>query len=347
MNSKKWIQIVFISSFFSVVTVISLNFIIDPLWLYSYSHGFNCLQSGFDERLQKTIYLKNKLNISEIDTLLFGSSRVTYYNQEKIKNLKVFNYSFSNGTPDEFITYANYAKSIKKDKFDNIIVGLDFIGPAIDNNKQNQQNIKIIDEVNSKYQLIFKYISLDMLRHSIVNIKRSISGTTGPRSYNRMNIAKVDKVKESNVASITKNSLKTLYSDLVFNDSYYTNLKKFQESNKGTNFIVFTTPLSDPILKKIYTNEKLKREYIKWVKNITLIFDKIFFFTLPSDLSKDYNKKSIDGSHYYPETGELILNIILQKERINNYGVILSKDNINEYLKKLNEIDSRTLSIAK
>ena len=78
MNSKKWTKIFVIFSLTFIVIIGLVNYIVDPLWIFSHSNNFNKLQYGFNERLLKSSYIKHRENILDNkDTLLLGSSTAT------------------------------------------------------------------------------------------------------------------------------------------------------------------------------------------------------------------------------------------------------------------------------
>ena len=139
MNAKKWLKIWFGIIATAIPLIVGLNFFIDPMWFFPYSNKFNSLQVDFDERLQKSIKLKYNEDLENIDTLLLGSSRSTYYNQNKFGNLKVFNFAFSGAYPYEYKYFINYAKALKGDKFKNIILGLDFYGCGYKKKKKEKK----------------------------------------------------------------------------------------------------------------------------------------------------------------------------------------------------------------
>ena len=120
-------------------------YFMDPFWTFSHSHKFNSIQYASNEREQKSnlLYFRE----ANYDGLLLGSSRVTFLNQKDFDNIKVFNYSFSLATPEEYLKYVEFAKKQNKKDFEYIIIGLDFFG----SNKNIEKNANPDD--------IFKNIS--------------------------------------------------------------------------------------------------------------------------------------------------------------------------------------------
>lgn len=338
MNVKKWLKIWLYSMIISILSIVGFNYLIDPLWFFSHSHKLNTLQVGMNERLQKSIKLKYNKDLKNIDTLLMGSSRSTYYDENKFSNLKVFNFSFSNAYPDDYQSFINYAKALKGKEFKNIILGLDFFGSGT--NKTKQEKIDYLSNFDKNSSYIFSnYMSIDTLQYSFTNMIRSMTNSTGRRSYNRSNIVIVNKEDSEKVIKRAKKRSKTYWEKkkMEYNENYINILKDLKYQNQKSNFIVYTTPLSNPFLNIIYHNKELKEYYFKWIKDMVFVFDKIYFFTLKSELSKNYKNYSLDGDHYYPEAVENISKIISGEKSIKGFGFLITKDNINEFLVNLKE----------
>ena len=90
----------------SISTIASINYYMDPMWTFNHEHKFSDYQRARKERQQKSnaLYFRDK----KYDTLIFGSSRVTYMNQHTW-NENTFNYSVSDMQPNEYHEYLNFA----------------------------------------------------------------------------------------------------------------------------------------------------------------------------------------------------------------------------------------------
>jgi len=332
MNQKKWLKIWFSIVIIVIPFAVSLNFFIDPLWFFTHSHRLNTLQVDIDERLQKSIKLKYNENLNNIDTLLLGSSRSTYYNQNKFGNLKVFNFAFSSAEPYEYKYFINYGKSLKGKEFNNIILGLDFYGCGQTKEKNDKPDYLSDLERKPSY-VLSHYMSLDAMQYSLTNIFRSITNHAGGRSYNRSNVVIADKQDVKKVEKRAKSRSKTYWQSMaVYDKNYSAILQNLKDQNNKTNFIVYTTPLSQPFLSVLYNDKKLREYYFKWIKDMVLVFDKIYFFTLPSKLSENYAIYSKDGDHYYPDAAQNISRIISGQQDIKEFGIVITKNNIDKVL---------------
>lgn len=338
---KTWLSKSFLITFIGLLLIVFTNIIIDPLGVFKHKIVFNKIQNGFNERLQKTTQIKYKYNnLKDIDTLIFGSSRTTYYDQTKFENLNAFNYAFAFAMPQQFDFYIDFARKIKQDHFKNIILGLDFYGTKeYDKNEFDDKNI--IQEIDNNLVLA-KFFSIDLLKQSLINIKNYLSNSAGHRGYTRDNIVIVDNVQENIVEEIALKRIVNYhnYENYNYNKNYENEMKILLSKNKDSKFIIFTTPLSDPFLKRILNDENLSNGYYRWIKDMVRVFDEIYFFTYNNYYSTNYKKLSKDGDHYYPEAVENISMSITRKEKINNDGIIINNSNINEalnFIKKQNE----------
>lgn len=307
MASKTWVFSTLMLTLLTICLICGLNVLIDPLWLFGHSHSFNSHQNGFNERLQKSLYLRKQVNTQQLDALLFGSSRVTYYNVSQVQtDLNIFNYSFSYGVPGEFINYLSYAKGLKGSDYQYIILGLDFIGPAI------EPRISVIDQVLDDFEIYKKYATLTMLKHSWKNIKNSLEHHAGHRAYTRSLDVLADQPTPDKVLKIAEKRIESLYKDLTFKEQYFEDLKTLKRENPNTQFIIFTTPLSQVFLDRIGSEPYLKKQYFKWLKELTAIFNEVHFYTHYNDLAKNFARLSKDGGHFYNSVGHEILRHLLE-----------------------------------
>jgi len=346
MSAKKWIKIYSFFIFISIIVVGFINYIIDPMWMFNHSYKFNNLQKAFNEKIVKTYYLNN--NYKKFNSLLIGSSRTTYYNQNEFNNMKVFNYAISGGKPYEYIDFINYYS--KKSEMKYLILGIDFRDCKLDIDENKSKRIKnnreLLSEIDNNIffiNFIKNYLTFDMLKYSITNLYRSIIHKTFHRSYNRDNIALADKLSEKNVEKLTLIRSKSYYAKTLNYDNNISKVfRKIKIDNPNTKIIIYTTPLSKPFLDYIFSNKKLKIYYFRWIKDLVNTFDKIYFTTYYNQLSSNYKRYSMDGDHFYPSIGKEITQFISSGQQTNseinisNNIIEINKDNIDFYLKKLN-----------
>jgi hypothetical protein len=329
MTTKKWLTL-FFTCFFLIVGVIGIfNYIIDPFNIFSHKNRCNTLAVGFNERLQKSAYLKYN-SAQNYNAILLGSSRATYYSFKAFNKLLLYNFSFSGAMPIEYNSYLEYAKKHNHKQFSTIVLALDFY-----TFNRDYQGENMVELGNKFLFFLNNYFSLDTMKYSIINCKRSLLHTTSHRSYNRENIVFSDKVQNEKVQLLAKVRSKTYYNSFKNYDKNYTiilnNLKK---NNKTSNFIIYTPPLSKEFLEVIYKDKKLLNFYYLWLNQLVDIFGNIYCFTIQSELSEHYEKYSLDGDHYYPQISSIIVKILMKEKKIDGYGILLNQENIKQFIQK-------------
>jgi hypothetical protein len=328
----KWIFFVITLSFSLIASVGLFNYIIDPFNIFAHKNRCNILAVGFNERIQKSAYLKYN-STQNYDAILLGSSRATYYNQHDFEKMNLYNFSFSGAMPIEYSYYLEFAKKHNSKQFSTIILGLDFY--TFNQNYSIQKYSKL---QNKLLFFIQNYFSLDTIKYSVINCKRSLFHTTGHRSYNRENIVHSNPVAVEQVQTLAKKRSANYYTMFENYDKHYIEiLNSLKERNPLSHFIVYTSPLSKEFLDVIYHDERLLEFYKLWLKNIVKVFDKVYCFTLPSEFSEHYEKYSLDGDHFYPKVGKIVAAILTDNKRIENYGIILNQYNLNEFNRKIEE----------
>ena len=313
-------------------------YFMDPFWTFSHSHKFNSIQYASNEREQKSnlLYFRE----ANYDGLLLGSSRVTFLNQKDFDNIKVFNYSFSLATPEEYLKYVEFAKKQNKKDFEYIIIGLDFFGSNknIEKNANPDDIFKNISSFAYKYKLLF---SIDSLKVALENLKRSLLHNYAGRSYDRENIAYTTKIDESKVIEVVENTKVEEFigniKNYKFNDDLGKIFDKLKSENPNSKFIVFTTLTSKFYLDKL-KELNLYEDYKKWLKVSVNSFGNVVHFMDYNTITVNYPKYFMDYHHIYPEYSKLITNKIMNKKEdtVEDFGKVLTKDNIDLYLGNLN-----------
>ena len=120
INYKKHLLWFFAGVGLLLATTLVVNLLFDPLW-YLKGNQLGKYNYAFNERLSKL----NQLQDSDINCIIFGSSRSTFIKARNIKNMKCFNLSFSGGQVEEFVDYARYIKAHLPQKIEYVIVGVD------------------------------------------------------------------------------------------------------------------------------------------------------------------------------------------------------------------------------
>ena len=312
MGYKEYIKKVFLLISFLLFGIGSFNLFMDSFWTFNHSHRFNRLQAGSNERQQKTnmVYFRD----FDYDSVLLGSSRITYFNQNDFKNMKVFNYSVSIMMPQEYSAYIEFAKKRRGKDFKNIIIGLDFFGSNKNyHTPDNLASDKIIDNTTSfgyRYKILF---SIDVLRNSINNLYRSLFNKISYRSYNRYNVALTQNWTEEEVEKRVKainldNAI--AMQNYEYDENLIHTLSLLKEKNPNSKFIVFATPVSSYYYNLLMDNG-MKKDYEKWLKDIKTVFPNMKNFMVLDSLTINYTKNFIDYHHLRPKVCKQVIDKIL------------------------------------
>ncbi len=332
-NYKKTLIYMATVYFLIMGTVGTVNFIMDSYWAFDHENRFNQMQSGSNERQQKTNYVY--FHKFDYDAILLGSSRTTLIDQNDFEGIKTFNYAVSMMLPKEFNDYIEFAKKQNGRDFKYIILALDFF--ATNKLKKAENPKPIIDNTTSflyRYKLLF---SIDALKNSAANIRRFITGKKYRRSYNRHNVASTDILDEKTARRIIE-SRKHWEEKYKYDDHYIDTLKELQKNNPNSKFIVFTTPVSS-FLFNLMLNEGHLKDYERWLRELVMTFGKVTNFMTENSVTTDYTKNYVDTNHFYPRIGKLIAHKVLginDPKIPKDFGDVLTKENIDDYINSIN-----------
>lgn len=339
MNAKQWINLFIIFSFLTILSIISINYIIDPLWTFNHSNKLNNIQDGFDERQQKSNFIFNN-KLKKFNGILLGSSRSTFINQNSFKNMKIYNYAFNAMKPNEYKDYINFAKKCKGKDFEYIIIGLDFFGTNILSEvkiKEPNYYISTTQDSFYKYKML---LSFSTLKKSLKNIKNSLFGVK--LFYDRNNIKYQSIISESerrkkfsmNMISQPSNFDNSKY---IYNNEYINILKELKKENPNTKFIIFTSAITSDLLVSILRDKKRINEYERWLKETIEVFGEINHFMTINSITKNLENYP-DADHAYPNIVSLIAKKISEnnnKDIPKDFGILLTKTNIDNFLENL------------
>lgn len=336
MKAKKWINLFIKFSFLIILFIVSINYIIDPLWTFSHSNKFNNNQDDFNEREQKSNFIFNN-GLKDFNGILLGSSRTTFINQNDFRNMEIYNYATNAMKPHEYKDYINFAKKIKNEDFEYIIIGLDFFGTNLLSEikiEKPQYYITTTQSLFYKYKML---LSFSTFKKSFKNIKNSLFGVS--LFYDRNNIkyqsvvSELERMKKfsSNMISQTSNFSGTKY---IYNNEYLNILKELKKENSNTKFIIFTSAITSDLLVSILKNGKKVNEYERWLKETLEVFGEINHFMTINSITRNLNNYP-DADHAYPNIVSLIAKRISKKngdDMPKDFGILLTKENIDNYL---------------
>ncbi len=331
MKYKRFI-FTFLFFFFSVtIFIVVINFIVDPLFTFKVVNNIDIKQKDFNERVQKTNYLKF-IN-HDFDSLLLGSSRATYINANNLPG-KVFNFAVNAISAKEYDDIIQNFIKITGKIPKKIYIGVD----PFSFNLKNSGEIKTAFE-NTK-DMFYPYkslVSLDLFKVSLKNIVLTYKFDQNifdrkQRFYDK-NLIKG--IESENIVSNKPYILASKgYVLKIQKNINFKIFKSLKNKYKKIKFEIFTMPLHNIIYKDL----KTQKSYALWLKGLVEIFGKVSHFMYENEISKSYYT-FFDAFHFYPYIGKKISKKITKINTttdINDtFGIILTRNNIDIYLQKL------------
>ncbi len=318
------------------------NYYIDPLWCFNHSHKYNQIQIPFDERQQKT----NRIHFgpADYDTLVLGSSRTTYMDQEELIGHKAYNYALSIMLLEEYYEYIEYAKQQTGHEFEYIILGLDFFVTNQNLKLQNEFRppayyIGISEEFGYRYKHL---ISLDVLEFSRKNYNASKAGIPVTFDYDRQGRKTLRRLSPEETRTLVAANL-TNYEQNIFSNYQYRDVKgiltRLKDANPETRFVVFTTPTARP-LWDLMTQQGLLPYYQQWLEDCVAVFGQVYNFDYPNSVTNDLGN-FYDASHVYPGVETWIAHKITgypDKQIPEDFGILLDRDNLASHFKMIESL---------
>jgi len=345
---KRWFYITLILIMLPLLGMGGFNYYIDPLWCFSHSNQYNSIQMPFDERQQKT----NQVRFVpfDYDTLLLGSSRVTYINQNDFIGHKTYNYAVSLMDLKDYYDFIEHAKARHGGEFDCIILGLDFYttnrNMTDSNAKPARFYIKRSGELAYRYKTL---LSREVFNYSRKNYENSIQGVPLDYAYDRSNIKTLQWVSPEAKAGKIKANLDK-YHNVVYAHYAYDDVRGIMErikrANPHTRFIVFTTPESWPLFK-VMVADGLFPYYQQWLTDNVEVFGAVYNFDYPNAITVNLDNY-YDASHIYPGTGTRLAHRLVgypDPKLPLDFGVLVTRDNLAHHLemvqKRIDEQERR------
>ena len=337
MSGKKWVKIfllllIFVSGFAGMV-----NYIVDP-------YGLKSNKNKFDENLMtinKANITKLKINL-QADYYLIGTSRVKRVNPNLIEkylpNKKVYNINISAATFRENSMLAN--KVINNGS--NIIYGFD----AFSLNKNRFSEDKILNRYKTfkkeiESQTVIPYfLSIDSFIMSCKDIIKRLVG------INTEQYALSENSKDCN-ASLSE-IRKALDLSVQEEKSSYTNFETvskkdiIQLAKKATrNDIFIIYPKHFYYYTLFQKHQNIEEKYFASIKTLVKNTEaKVWNFYQINSITTSEKNFDKNGWHFKPKIADLIFAKIFNDKSImipDNFGVLLTKNNIDEYLETLKE----------
>lgn len=336
MKSTKWIKIFFGLSLIGVLFVGGVNYIVDPSQIFNkqkeYYIGSNNIY------YIKLDYLFD--NHKKYNSYMIGSSRVGTTNPEVInkyiQDSKFYNMWLSGANISDNLNHLKYLLHIGA-KIDNLYLQLDVTN--LNNIKSNENTHPYVINENNKTYLISRLLNTDIKSiYTRLNEKNDLG-------FHRVNIQNGVFNYINRDILIKENHLKYVIEEKRFKENINRNLKfitkedfvtKLKKINKiadenNINLILFVTPHHHKMMDSFEIESYL--DFIKTISEQNCFYNFSGYNTVTKN---DYNY--YEDSHYLEYVGELVAAKIFNDKSVEvpeDFGVLVTKDNIDEHLENL------------
>lgn len=333
---KKFLLRTSLFALYALILQASFSIMLDPFNVF---HVMNIRDNGVEPNKN---YIKMKYilaNPEKFNAFLFGSSRVGTIHTDKIKlhGQRVYNMTYSVGLPSEHLD------NMKTFLANNIIPSAIYIG--VDNiSYTNRKESHLNDFLRCPYEYLHNdfihfcslYVFSSAAAESVDTIiKHSSSENFADRFYQYGWWSDYDRTtnfdwsKVRYIPSSNNNIDKKLMHE---NLSYIKEIAKLCTEH-NIKLVIFTNPMHCITYMKA-----LEKNYLEFLEELAYITE-FYNFSGLNDITLD-NNNYFETSHYKPETGDLIINIMCNeisypKLEAQGFGVKVTRDNIHELINML------------
>ena len=139
--------------------------------------------------------------------------------------------------------------------------------------------------------------------------------------------------------------------DYKYDNEYIDILKEIKNNNLNSKFIIYTSAVTSDLLVSIIKNGKRWEDYKRWLHELVEVFGEVNHFMTINSITNNL-ENYYDDNHAYPWVLKLLANKLSNVDNKNipeDFGVLLTKDNIDEHLenirKQIEEYDLNKLGL--
>lgn len=333
---RKWVLSVVGAIILIQSLIVGINVFFDPLWCFEHPLSWNILCEGFDERQQKTdkiVFLP-----FSYDTLLLGSSRVTYMQPPTGEEARTFNYSVSSMKPREYTPYLNFATSRLGHPFRRVFLGLDFFGTnALLRSRDTFSSPETyFARAQSPFFRWRMATGIDALRHSLDAAALSFGWKNPDGDYRQKDGVRLFLSSDAGTRHRAIRNQIADYRHVLYGTYRYESARTIYQTmlreHATTQFLVFTTPESVPLLRVLVEEGRLE-DYERWLRELVEVFGTVWNFMYANSISANLENYK-DAHHFSPEVGRFILQRVLEipGDCPEDFGILIDKNNLEEHL---------------
>ena len=340
LDPKKWLVKLFATSFIviglPVFGIMGFNYYIDPLWNYTHANDFNDYQLGFDERQLKTNYINS--HDFNYDSLLIGTSRITYLNERVFKKESVYNFSLSGLHIKEYLPYMKYAEKKNGKPFQRIFIELYFDSANAGKTSTLNPPQTYIETSEAPFYAIKSLFSESTMHYALFNYAISKANHyDGARSYTRNNIAQTtysNDAMEQEWQKFKNNFKAESAKPFMYDTDYKKRLHAIKDAFPNTELVVFTELMPAKRLQTILHNDNRYAAYGRWMNDMVDVFGTVYSFHSVNEITANEDN-FFDWLHYYPNVGDIVIKSLENREEPSAIMQAVNKGNLDKYLKNV------------
>lgn len=348
-NSKKWLITFFVIVAAGIAAFMTVNYLVDATGYFSVERGAETIDANGYTRAAKSKYIKK--HADEYNAVVLGGSKAGVLSTELLSEYtgkNYYNFYIAYGCFADFLTYAEYL--IETADLEEITLHLS----SIEVQKYSRADVNEIYEVPAVVDGNAVDLLLENLNYLCRNIESTIeyvlddgaqqekgmdSLADGERDYSYpYGLMEADQgaYVEKYVLPRYKKNLEKL-----FTDNEEPEMPAIEQNIKAMKAIKTLCEENDVNLKVVigptFLAEMYKFEsesyydYLRELVQITDLWD--FSGFIPENLNP-YN--FVNEGHYKNEVADLIVDTMYGKQQKEGFGVLLTQDNIEEYLLERN-----------
>ena len=344
MNSKKWVFMSFLTSAICLFSIIVVVYLFNLNYYFNHNYLGLAKFSG-DERKYKVNYIENNQN--SYDSILLGSSSTSFINENDFDDFKVFNFSVSGMIPIEYSQAIKYLESKNNKEIKNIFLNIEFFTSNHNEVKRIKKtvNIDYISEKEEYDYLIKELLNLTALKKIIIR-STNFFEPKGETYYSRWdNIHHhINNLNKSTVNHRINKGIKAHILELKkykYNSNYKNELMELKNHNLDKIFYTFITPVAKPYMDLIITERF--NSYVRWLEETIEVFNNVYIYPYSNRITDNYLETFRDNRHYNSSTGSEIVNDMFNES--NNKYILLTRENLNEYIAGLQEVRAKLISL--
>ncbi|MBQ7577704.1 MAG: hypothetical protein IJT21_05510 [Synergistaceae bacterium] len=326
---KKFLLKVSIFILYSLILQVVISIIIDPFNVF---HAYNIRDNGIEPNKN---YVKMKYilaNPEKFDSFMFGSSRVGNIHTDKISDYKVYNMTYSAGTPREhldnlktFLSHNIYPQKIS--------IGVD-----------SYSYTELIDDhIHQHFRCPYEYLRDNFIHFCrlYIDIARNIEALEGilKHSPSKKFVERFYKYGwNSDYNRETKFDWKKSPLEPSFGSKYnlsgtLNDLREIVNLCRENNIelVIFTNPMHN-VTYRASVNDKNYFEFLEGLAQITDFYN----FSSLNNITLN-NDNYLETSHYKAEVGDIIINVICNgaqypELQAQGFGVKVTRDNVKDLI---------------